>query len=82
MRQTRKEHKAISLESDDEELLDDDIIRSVRRRGIHAPQHYNPKRNTNFEAWLARVEYQMAVSNAFEEDINKYAGTAAGYTVV
>ena len=65
---TSKEHEAIALESDDEKLLDDDIIRSLRRMGICAPQQYDLKRDTNFEAWLACVEFQMAVLKAPDAD--------------
>ena len=68
IRKTRNKQKAIALESDDEFLLDDDIIRSVRRMGIRAPRQYDPKRDTNFEEWLARVEFQMAVSKAPDAD--------------
>ena len=68
IRKTRKEQKAIALESDDEELLDANIIRSMRRMGIRAPRQYDPLRDTNVEALLARVEYQMAVSKAPDAD--------------
>ena len=51
----RKDMEALVLESDDEELLDDEIIQSVRRMGIRPLRHFDPKRDTNFESWLARV---------------------------
>ena len=35
--------------------------------GIRAPKQYDPKRETNFDAWLARVVFHMSVSKISDD---------------
>ena len=41
---------------------EDETVKSLRRMGIRAPKPYDPKREPNFDAWLARVVFHMSVS--------------------
>ena len=41
---------------------EDETIKSLRRMGIRAPKPYDSKREPNFDAWLTRVVFHMAVS--------------------
>ena len=36
--------------------------------GIKAPKHFDPKRDKNFETWLERTEFHLAVNHCQEED--------------
>ena len=41
---------------------ENETVKSLRRLGIRAPKPYDPKREPNFDAWLSRVVFHMAVS--------------------
>ena len=41
---------------------EDEIVKSLRRMGIRAPKPSDPKREPNFDAWLALVVFHMSVS--------------------
>ena len=46
---------------------EDKTVKSLRRMGIRAPKPYDPKREPNFDAWLARVVFHMSVSKIPED---------------
>ena len=54
----RQEDPAAAAATDGE----DETVKSLRRLGIRAPKPYDPKREPNFDAWLSRVVFHMAVS--------------------
>ena len=41
---------------------EDETVRSLRRMGIRAPKPYEPQRELNFDALLARVVFHMSIS--------------------
>ena len=45
-------------DSDDQE---EKLIRALRRMGIKAQKHFDPKRGRNFETWLKRTEFHLEV---------------------
>ena len=53
-----KAHGAVGAAANGE----DETIKSLRRMGIRAPKPYDPKREPNFDAWLARVVFHISVS--------------------
>ena len=47
---------------------EEQLIKALRRMGIKAPKHFDPKRDKNFETWLERTEFHLAVNHCQEED--------------
>ena len=53
----------------------DETVKSLRRMGIRAPKPYDPKRELNFDAWLARVVFHMSVSKIpYKQGRNQLGG--------
>ena len=46
---------------------EDETVKSLRRMSIRAPKPYDPKREPNFDAWLASVVFHMSVSKIPDE---------------
>ena len=44
------------------------LIKALRRMGIKAPKHFDPKRDRNFETWLKQTEFHLEVIKCPEED--------------
>ena len=46
---------------------EDETVKFLRRMGIRAPKPYDPTREPNFDAWLARVVFHMSVSKISDD---------------
>ena len=53
--------------SEDPDDREENLVRALRRMGIKAPKHFDPKRDKNFETWLERTEFHLAVNKCPEE---------------
>ena len=52
----------------DNDGQEEKLIKALRRMGIKAPKHFDPKRNQNFETGLKRTEFYLEVIKCLEED--------------
>ena len=50
--------------NDDKEIL---LVKSLRKMGIKPPKHFDPKKNRNFETWLERTDFHLAVNECADE---------------
>ena len=49
--------------NNDKKLL---LVKSPRKMGIKPPKHFDPKKQ-NFEMWLERTDFYLAVNECAEE---------------
>ena len=59
---------ALSEMSELREETEDGLIKALRRMGIKAPKHFDPKSDKNFETWLERIEFHLSAIKCPEED--------------
>ena len=57
-----------TAEGQDNEGQDEKSIKALRRMGIKAPNHFDSKRDRNFETWLKQTEFHLKVIKWPEED--------------
>ena len=57
-----------TAEGQDNDGQEEQLIKALRRMGIKAPKHFDPKRDRNFETWLKRTEFHLEVIKCSEED--------------
>ena len=57
-----------TTEGQDNDGQKEKLIKALRRMGIKAPKHFDPKRDRNFETWLKRTEFHLEVIKCPEED--------------
>ena len=50
-----------TAEWQDNDGQEEKLIKALRRMGIKAPKHFDPKRDRNFETWLKRTEFHLEV---------------------
>ena len=50
--------------NDDKEIS---LVKSLRKMGIKPPKHFDPKKDRNFETWLERTDFHLAVNECAEE---------------
>ena len=43
------------------------LVKSLRKMGIKPPKHFDPKKDRNFETWLERIDFHLAVNECAEE---------------
>ena len=59
---------ALSEISKSREEAEDNLIKALRRMGIKASKHFDPKRDKNFETWLERTEFHLSAIKCPDED--------------
>ena len=53
--------------SEDPDEREENLVKALRRMGIKAPKHFDPKKDKNFETWLERTEFHLTVNKCPEE---------------
>ena len=48
-----------TAEGQDNNGQEENLINALRRMGIKAPKHFDPKKDRNFETWLKRTEFHL-----------------------
>ena len=59
---------ALSEVSEIREKIEYSLIKELRRMGIKAPKHFDPKRDQNFLTWLERTEFHLSAIKYSDED--------------
>ena len=62
------DEEGITAKGHDNDGQEEKLIKALRRMGIKATKHFDPKRDRNFETWLKRTECNLKIIKCPEED--------------